>query len=112
MTFFDDIKPLQAALKRFRHYHHEVVLLQVNAPEEEEFPFSKPTQFHNLEQTNNRMLVDPHRLRKHYLKQYQKFMKQIDQVCGKTGVDRVKLLTSESFAESLGKYLAYRSKRR
>lgn len=109
---FDDIKPLQAALKRFRHYHHEVIVLQVNAPEEEDFPFSRPTQFHNLERPDSRLLVDPHRLRRHYLEQYQKFMKQIDQICGKTGVDRVKLLTDESFAEALGKYLAYRSKGR
>ncbi len=107
---FDDIKPLQAALKRFRHYHHEVIVLQVVAPEEEEFPFSKPTQFHNMEKVNNRLLVDPHRLRRHYLEQYQKFMKQINRICGKTGVDRVKLLTNESFAEALGKYLAFRSK--
>jgi len=107
---FDDIKPLQAALKRFRHYHHEVIVLQVGAPEEEEFPFSRPTQFHNMEKVNNRLLVDPHRLRRHYLEQYQKFMKQIDQICGKTGVDRVKLLTNESFAEALGKYLAFRSR--
>ncbi len=107
---FDDIKPLQAALKRFRHYHHEVIVLQVVAPEEEEFPFSKPTQFHNMEKVNNRLLVDPHRLRRHYLEQYQKFMKQVDQICGKTGVDRVKLLTNESFAEALGKYLAFRSR--
>jgi len=109
---FDDIKPLQAALKRFRHYHHEVIVLQVNAPEEEEFPFSRPTQFRGLEPAHKRLLVDPHRLRRHYLEHYQKFMKQIDQICGKTGVDRVKLLTNASFAEALGKYLAYRSKRR
>ena len=107
---FDDIKPLRAALKRFRHYHHEVIVLQVVAPEEEEFPFSRPTQFHNLEKTDNRLLVDPHRLRRHYLEQYRKFMAQIDQICGKTGVDRVKLLTDEPFAESLGKYLAFRSR--
>ena len=109
---FDDIEPLQAALKRFRHYHHEVVVLQVVAPEEEEFPFSRPTQFHNLERQNERLLVDPHRLRKHYLEQYQLFMTRVDQICSKTNVDRIKVLTNESFAEVLGRYLAYRARGR
>ncbi|MBB03556.1 MAG: DUF58 domain-containing protein [Planctomyces sp.] len=109
---FDRIEPLQTALKRFRHYHHEVVVLQTIAPEEEEFPFSRPTQFENLERENNRLLVDPHRLRKHYLEQYQQFDEQLERVCRKTGVDRVKVSTSQPFAETLGRYLAYRSRGR
>jgi len=109
---FDRIEPLQAALKRFRHYHHEVIVLQTVAPEEEEFPFSRPTQFENLEKHDDRMLVDPHRLRKHYLEQYQAFDEQLERTCRKTGVDRVKVSTSQSFAETLGQYLAYRSRGR
>ncbi len=108
---YDEIEPLQAALKRFRHYHHEVILMQIAAPEEEEFPFSRPTQFHNLENERERLLVDPHRLRKHYLEQYQAFMQRVEQICSKTNVDYVKVRTSDSFAETLGRYLAYRARR-
>ena len=107
---FDEIEPLQTAIKRFKHYRHDVVVVQIVAPEEEEFPFSRPTQFHNLEKTNERLLVDPHRLRRHYLEQYEKFMKRVSQMCTKSGVDLLKVKTDESFTKTLGSYLAYRSR--
>lgn len=107
---FDEIEPLQTAIKRFKHYRHDVVVVQIVAPEEEEFPFSRPTQFHNLEKSNERLLVDPHRLRRHYLEQYQKFMNRVSQMCTKSGVDLLKVKTDESFAKTLGSYLAYRSR--
>lgn len=109
---FDEIEPLQTALKKFKHYHHEVILMQIAAPEEEDFPFSRPTQFRNLELKGDRMLVDPHRLRKLYLEQYTAFMQRVDQICSKTGVDRITVRTDVSFAETLGRYLAYRARRK
>jgi uncharacterized protein (DUF58 family) len=110
--FFDDIEPLREALKQFRHDRHEVVLFQVVAPEEEEFPFTKPTQFRSLERASHRVLVDPHRLRSIYLEQYAKFQTQLEQTCGNLGVDRLKLTTSQPYHLALGAYLDARARRK
>lgn len=110
--FFDDIEPLREALKQFRHDRHEVILFQVVAPEEEEFPFSKPTQFRSLELASHRLLVDPHRLRSIYLEQYGQFQKALEQTCGNLGVDRLKLTTAQPYHLALGAYLDARARRK
>ena len=108
--FFDNIDQLGQALKQFRHANHEVVLIQVVAPEEEDFPFNKPTLFRSLELDTHRILVDPHRLRSMYLQQYQEFLKEMKQVCGHTGIDYVKLVTNEPYHKALGAYIASRQR--
>ena len=110
--FFDKLEPLTAALQQFRHARHEVILFQVVAPEEEEFPFSRPTQFRSLERAGYKVLVDPHRLRSIYREQYAAFEAELSQRCGNAGVDYVKLLTSDSYQKSLGAYLASRTRRK
>ena len=107
---FDKVEPLLAAIKELRHSRHEVVLLQVVAPEEEEFPFKRPTKFRNLERLAHRVLVDPHRLRKHYLENYRRFITELTTGCGALGVDHFKLLTTDPYDRALGKYLDSRSR--
>ena len=107
---FDRIEPLMTALKMFRHHRHEVILFQITAPEEESFPFSKPTQFRSLENPGHRKLVDPHRLRKIYLEQYQKFQESLVKGCGAIGVDYHKIVTNEPYQKALGAYLAARTR--
>ena len=102
---FDRISALTDTLKRFRHANHEVLLLQIVAPEEEEFPFSRPTQFRSLERENHRLLVDPNRLREHYLQQYAAFCQELQDVTGAIGIDYHKLTTREPFHSGLGAYL-------
>jgi len=108
--FFDTLEHLGQALKQFRHANHEVVLIQIVAPEEEDFPFSKPTLFRNLELETDRILVDPHRLRSTYLQQYQEFLKELNLVCGHTGIDYIKLVTNEPYHKALGAYIASRKR--
>jgi len=109
--FFDKLEPLTAALQQFRHTRHEVILFQIVAPEEEEFPFSRPTQFRSLERSGYRMLVDPHRLRAIYRQQYAKFETELAERCGNAGVDYVKLRTSDPYQKPLGAYLESRLRR-
>lgn len=109
--FFDRIEPLTEALKQFRNSRHEVVLFQTIAPEEETFPFSKPTQFRNLERADDRKLVDPHRLRTHYIEQFEKFRADLTQVCGNAGVDFFPVTTDQPIHIALGEYLSSRSRR-
>lgn len=107
---FDDLGPLAVALRQFRHQHHEVLLLQIVAPEEETFPFSQPTQFRNLEQADHRLLVDPHRLRAHYQSKYQAFCKELNRVAGSCGIDCQKLITEQPYDVALGAYLDARTR--
>jgi uncharacterized protein (DUF58 family) len=110
--FFDDLEPLKQALKQFRHDRHEVILFQVVAPEEEEFPFTRPTQFRSLELASHRILVDPHRLRSIYLEQFSRFQQELQQTCGNLGVDLLKLVTTEPYHKALGAYLDARARRK
>ena len=48
-----------------------MLLFHILAPEEIEFPFKKWTQFRNLEVAGHKLLVDPQRLRKEYLQNFQ-----------------------------------------
>lgn len=107
--FFDDPKDLQFTLQQFRRSQHEVILIQVLAPEEIEFPFEKPTQFRSLERGSHRMLVDPHRVRKVYLEQFQEFQQQLKALCVATGCDLVSAVTTQRFDEVLGHYLKWRA---
>jgi uncharacterized protein (DUF58 family) len=109
--FFDDPAVLQQALLQFRRARHEAILLQVLAPEEAEFPFEKPTQFRNLELDGDRLLVDPHRLRKIYLKQFRGFQEQLKQMALGSGFDLLTMSTAEPFEKALGAYLDWRTRR-
>ena len=96
-------------LKRLRHARHEVIVFQIVAPEEEDFPFSKPTQFRDLERSGNHLLTDPHRLREHYLEQYREFCESVSRVCGSVGVDHLKVVTTEPYHVMLGAWLNART---
>lgn len=110
--FFDQIEPLKQALQQFRHDRHEVILFQVLAPEEEEFPFNRPTQFRSLELSSHRVLVDPYRLRTVYLEQFAQFRAALEETCGNLGVDFLKLTTSQPYHRALGAYLDSRTRRK
>jgi len=105
---FDNPELLLKALQRCRHAKHELIIFRIAAPEEEEFPFERPTQFHNLEDLNERLLVDPLRLRKEYLRQYREFTQTLARECGAMGIDCRRILTSDPLQKTLGAWLAER----
>jgi uncharacterized protein (DUF58 family) len=105
---FDDVDRLFGVLQRYRHARHELAILRVVAPEEETFPFDRPTQFRSLERSGERLLVDPVRLRQEYLRQYGVFSERLEQECGSLGISYRKLLTDRSLQSELGAWLAGR----
>ena len=109
---FDDIEPLMTAIKKLRHARNEVLLFHILAPEEEEFPFSKPTQFRDIENNGNRKLVDPHSLRKVYLEQFNEFCSNLQTKCAGMGVDYQKMITTEPYQKALGKFLDIRTRKK
>lgn len=108
--FFDDLASLRQALQMFKRNRHEVVLFQVLAPEEEDFPFTRPTQFRSLELSSHRLLVDPHRLRSIYLEQLEKHQTELRETVGRCGFDMTKMLTNTPFDKALGAYLDSRTR--
>ena len=109
---FDKVDSLMKLLQKLRHSKHEVVLFQIVAPEEEDFPFSRPTQFRNLERAGHHLLTDPHKLRKHYLEQYQAFCKGIEKATASAAVSHVKILTTQPYHEALGAWLDSRARQK
>lgn len=105
---FDTVERLDSVLQRLRHARHEIVVFRIAAPEEIEFPFDRPTQFRNLEVADHRLLVDPARLRKEYLRQYHEFSEELEKVCGDLAVDYRVVLTSDPVQDVLGTWLAER----
>ncbi|HCK51867.1 MAG TPA: DUF58 domain-containing protein [Planctomycetaceae bacterium] len=110
--FLDETDELISALARFRHARHELILFHVVAPEEVDFPFSRPTQFHDLEQSSRRVLVDPHRVRERYLHHFNRFCTRLEQGAAGQDIDYQRVTTSQPYATALGRYLASRSQRR
>ncbi len=102
---FEQIDPLLRALHHFRHQRNEVLLFHVLAPEEIEFPFRKWTQFRNLEVAGHKLLVDPGRLRKDYLKNFESFCQRLRDQARKIGVDYHVIRTDEPVDRALGIYL-------
>lgn len=105
---FDSLDALQAALQRCRHAKHEVIIFRVAAPEEVDFPFERPTQFRSLENVDHRLLVDPIRLKKEYLRQYAEFSTGLEKMCGTMGISQRVLKTSDPIQTVVGTWLAER----
>jgi len=105
---FDQLPALLRALRHFRHRRHEVLLFHILAPEELEFPFSRMTQFRNLERLGHRILVDPGQLRKEYRKNFDAFCTQLREQARQMRIDYQMLRTDEGVDRALGAYLAKR----
>jgi uncharacterized protein (DUF58 family) len=108
--FFDQLDPLMKALRHLRHRNHEVVLLQVLAPEELDFPFKRLTQFRNLEGRDHKVLVDTRRLRDDYLKNFERFRTDLKERAGRLHVDYHLLRTDQPVDRALGIYLSRRQR--
>lgn len=108
---FDRIEPLSAALKHLRHRKHEVLFLQVLAPEEEEFPFRRPARFRNLEDPGRAPRIDPAALRNAYLEQFRAHNAALRETCLGIKADYHKVSTAVPVERTLLDYLAARSRR-
>jgi len=109
---FDKFSALMRALQHFRHERHEILLFHILAPEELEFPFKKWTQFRNLEVAGHKLLVDPQRLRKENLKNFNRFCNDLRDQAGQMQIDYQLLRTDDPVDRALGAYLTRRQMRR
>jgi uncharacterized protein (DUF58 family) len=99
---------LLKAMQHLRHRRHDVILFQVLAPEEIEFPFSQRTEFRNLELPSDRVRVDPQGMRQEYLANFERFSRELRDACARTGVDYHRVRTDEPIDRALAIYLSRR----
>lgn len=108
---FDALGDLKTALRHLRHRHHEVLFLQVVAPEEESFPFRRPVRFRGLEPPGPTLLVDPAAIRARYLERFHAHCAALREACQSMRADYHKVSTADDVATSLLAYLSTRSRK-
>jgi uncharacterized protein (DUF58 family) len=108
---FDALDPLAEALRHLRHRRHEVLFFHTLAPEEQEFPFRRPSRFRNLERAGHDVRVDPAALRAAYLERFNAFRDGLKERVGAMGADYHHASTAEPVEKTLLDYLAARAGR-
>jgi hypothetical protein len=109
---FDDADKLVEALHHLRHKRHEVILLQTMANDELDFPFRKWSLFENLEQSGDRLKLDPAMMRSIYLQNVANHLQKIREAVAKMRISHLLLNTNQAFDEALMMFLAQRAGRR
>lgn len=104
---FDDVETLMLGLKHFRHRRHDVVVMQVIDPAEQEFPFEEPTLFKGLEGLPEQM-TEPRALRKAYQREFENFLLQIRRGCRDLHMDYLLLRTDQPLDVALSSFLTGR----
>ncbi|MBE3069785.1 MAG: DUF58 domain-containing protein [Planctomycetes bacterium] len=105
--FYDEESEVIKALRHFRHKKHGLILFHVFDAAELEFPFTKLTQFHDLE-TNERYQVDPKTVREAYLAELRTFIDRYKKACSDSDSEYVLTDTSVPYDFLLRSYLARR----
>ena len=107
---FDDVPSLMLGLKHLRHRRHEVLVLQVIDPAEQDFPFQDPTLFKGLERLPEQ-LTEPRSLRRAYQREFERFLIEIRRGCHDLHADYAALRTDHPLDAALRTFLAARSAR-
>ena len=105
---FGNVADLKQSLEQFRVRGHDVLVLQILAPEELTFPFRRESFFQDLE-LPRRVQINPNTIRKHYLKEMQKFLDELHQMVVDLGVDLVTMRTDRDLGDALAGYLHKRA---
>ena len=101
---FGDPDAIVNALHHFRYRHDEVVVLQVVADEELEFPFKEMLRFEDAE-TQQFMNVDSLALRNAYLERVNDFLGKLKRGCGEMRIAHELLNTKVPYGEALSDFL-------
>ncbi|MCH8828638.1 MAG: DUF58 domain-containing protein [Planctomycetes bacterium] len=104
---FDDPESLLLGLKHFRHRRHDVSVMQVIDPAEQDFSFEDPTLFKGLEGLPDE-LADPRSLRGAYRREFENFLWTIRSGCRKLNMDHVLLRTDQPLSGALSAFLTRR----
>lgn len=107
---FDDVATLVSGLKHFRHRRHDVSVLHVIDPAEQDFPFEDPTRFRGLEGLPEQT-VEPRALRRAYQTEFEGFLRDVRGRCSDLQMDYVLLRTDRPLDHALRGFLTRRMQR-
>ncbi|MFN0050642.1 MAG: DUF58 domain-containing protein [Planctomycetales bacterium] len=107
---FDDVPALMLGLKHLRHRRHEVLVLQVIDPAEQDFPFVDPTLFKGLERLPEQ-LTEPRSLRQAYQREFERFLTELERGCRELHMDYARLRTDQPLDVALRSFLSARASR-
>ena len=102
--FFGDPEAILKALHHFRFRFDEVVMLQVVADEELEFPFTEMLRFEDAE-TSAFMNVDSLAVRNEYLERVNDFLAQLKRGAGEMRIVHELINTKVPYAEAVSDFL-------
>jgi uncharacterized protein (DUF58 family) len=106
--FFEDLSNIRAALARFRHRRHDVVLAQTLDRQEMRFDFNQPAPFEGLEH-EGRLRIDPRSLREAYLQTLAAHNDALARAAIGFGFEYLRMDTHESVGPALSYLLARRN---
>lgn len=106
---FDDLDSMLLGLKHFRHRRHDVSIVQIIDPAEQDFPFIDPTLFIGLEQMPEQM-TDPRSLRRAYRREFDEFLRRTRRALRDLQMDYVLLRTDTPLDVALSSFLQRRMK--
>jgi len=107
---FDDVDSILLGLKHFRHRRHDVSVMQVVDPAEQDFPFEDPTLFKGLEGLPEQM-IEPRSLQRAYRQEFEGFLKQMRAGCRNLNMDHTLVRTDQPVGIALSSFLASRMQR-
>ncbi|MBW3541618.1 MAG: DUF58 domain-containing protein [Planctomycetes bacterium] len=107
---FDDAEQVLMGLKHFRHRRHDVSVMQVIDPAEQEFAFQDPTLFRGLEKLPEE-LADPRSLRTAYRREFEEFLTSVRRGCRDLHMDYTLLRTDQPLDVALSSFLIQRMRR-
>ena len=106
--FLDEPKDLIDAIHHLRDRRHDVVLFHIIDPQEEDFPFERPTRFVDLEGAGS-LITEPAVIREQYLESMRIHLESLSQGCLESEADHRIIRTDVPVAEVLDNFLGERS---
>ncbi|MGE5316141.1 MAG: DUF58 domain-containing protein [Acidobacteriota bacterium] len=106
---FDDPAQVLAALKHFRHNHHDVLVMQILDPLEQSFAFGSDALFRDVE-TGDQLATQPYQIQRAYQREMKEFLDRYKRECRENNIDYVLLDTSTPFDMALVNYLNKRKR--
>ena len=104
---FDDLDEIVAGLEQLVWRGHDVAVLQVIDPAEEDFPFEDPTRFVGMEGEADQV-VEPRALADAYRSEFRRFLDDVSTRCRSIRIDHQLLRSDVSLTSSLPRFLQSR----
>ncbi len=101
---WDDTDATLGALRHFRHYGHEVIVLHLLDPSEQSFDFRGATIFRDIE-TGEEIQTQPQQLKSAYIHQLESKVALIRSACMQQHIDYHLVSTEDSFDKAFRLYL-------